>query len=408
VHYAGRVFDKREVKALVGSALDFWLTLGEKAVLFEKAFSNYTGLKHILVSNSGSSSNLLAVSALCSQRFKDRLRPGDEVITTAVNFPTTVAPLVQNGLIPVFVDVKPGTYNINTELIEKSLSPRTRAICIAHTLGNPVAMNEILRLKKKYGLFVIEDNCDAMDSLYDGKLTGTFGDISTFSFYAAHHITMGEGGAAGTNHYEIFRNMLSIRDWGRDCWCPTGEKRHAGKCGQRFKWNFPGLPDGYDHKYIYTNIGYNLKPLDLQCAIGIEQLKKLPSFSRKRKKNFQALWEIFGNYPKYFILPQKEKESDPSWFAFPLTIRENPGFNKRDFVSFLEENLIETRSIFAGNILRHPAYKDIPCRVPFGLEQSDKVLKNSFFLGVYPGITGEQTAYIGSVVKKFFAKHSGR
>ncbi|MDD5066306.1 MAG: lipopolysaccharide biosynthesis protein RfbH [bacterium] len=402
VHYAGRVFDEREMQALVDSSLDFWLTLGTCGRKFEESFSRYLDVKHTVVVNSGSSANLAAVSALCSNRMPRCLKVGDEVLTTALNFPTTIAPLVQNGLVPVFVDVDPGTYNIDVSRMEQALTDRTRAIFLAHTLGNPFNVKEVLRLKEKYGLFLIEDACDALDSRYNGRAVGTFGEAATFSFYAAHHITMGEGGAVTTNDPDIHKNLLSIRDWGRDCWCGTGESDPAGACQKRFNWSFPGLPQGYDHKYTYTNIGYNLKPLDLQCAIGLEQLKKLKRFTRKRNQNFKTLYSLFQEYGEYFLLPRTEKEAEPSWFAFPVTVRPNKRFSKNEFVRFLEDHLIETRPVFAGNILKHPAYQNIRHRVAQDLVNTDQVLFHSFFMGVYPGLGNEQMDYIGRIVRKFF------
>ncbi len=402
VHYAGRVFDHKEVVALIDSSLDFWLTLGEKGRAFEKEFSNYLGSKFTVVVNSGSSANLLAVSALCAPSLTNHLKAGDEVITTAMTFPTTLAPIIQNGLKPVFVDIDPTTYNIDVSLIEKAITKKTKAIMIAHTLGNPCQMDEIIRLKKKYNLFLIEDTCDALDSRYNGKLVGTFGDISTFSFYAAHHITMGEGGAVVTNNPALNRIILSLRDWGRDCWCQTGEKNSSGACHKRFDWSFPGLPKGYDHKYVYSNIGYNLKPLDLQCAIGLVQLKRLPGFSKKRKINFERMMAIFRDFEDSFVLPKKETLADPSWFAFPLTVRDEAPFTKKDFLTFLEMKNIETRSIFAGNILKHPGYRNIDCRISGNLKNTDKVLFHSFFLGVYPGMDLTRFRYVHDMVRLFF------
>jgi CDP-4-dehydro-6-deoxyglucose reductase, E1 len=402
IGYSGRFFDEKEMMAAVESVLDFWLTLGPKGRDFCESFKNYLGNKHCLVTNSGSSSNLIAISSLCSNSITNPMRPGDEVITTAVTFPTTLNPIIQNNLIPVFVDIEEDTYNIDASLIEAAITDKTRAIVFAHTLGNPAEMDKIMAIAKKYNLYVVEDTCDALDSIYDGKYCGSFGDFSTFSFYAAHHITMGEGGALCTNSAELYKAALSFRDWGRACFCQTGEKNPKGACGHRFDYKFKGLPDGYDHKYVYSNIGYNLKPLDTQCAIGLEQLKKLPHFSKARKKNFNSLYDFMKNYEDKFILPRSLPKSDPSWFAFPLTIREDAMFSKKALVTFLESKLIETRMLFAGNILRQPGYKDIKCRISGNLNNSDQVLHRTFFLGVYPGITDQKLEYMTDCIEEFF------
>jgi CDP-4-dehydro-6-deoxyglucose reductase, E1 len=402
IGYSGRFFDEKEMMAAVESVLDFWLTLGPKGRDFCESFKNYLGNKHCLVTNSGSSSNLIAISSLCSNSIANPMRPGDEVITTAVTFPTTLNPIIQNNLIPVFIDIEEDTYNIDASLIEAAITGKTRAIVFAHTLGNPAEMDKIMAIAKKYNLYVVEDTCDALDSIYDGKYCGSFGDFSTFSFYAAHHITMGEGGALCTNSAELYKAALSFRDWGRACFCQTGEKNPKGACGHRFDYKFKGLPDGYDHKYVYSNIGYNLKPLDTQCAIGLEQLKKLPDFSKARKKNFNTLYDFMKKYEDKFILPRSLPKADPSWFAFPLTIREDAMFTKKALVTFLESKLIETRMLFAGNILRQPGYKDIKCRISGNLNNSGQVLHRTFFLGVYPGITDEKLEYMTNCIEEFF------
>jgi len=402
VHYAGRVFDEREMTAAVESILEFWLTLGHNGSSFEAGFSRYLGLEHTLVVNSGSSANLLAVSALCSGEIDDPLKPGDEVITTALTFPTTLAPIVQNSLAPVFVDVEKDTYNIDPEIVKEALSEKTRAIFFAHTLGNPADMDKLVDVARKNNLYLIEDTCDALDSRYDGKLLGTFGDVSTYSFYAAHHITMGEGGALATDNRKIYKAALSLRDWGRACWCRTGESHPMGACKNRFGFEFEGLPKGFDHKYTYTNVGYNLKPLDVQCAIGLEQLKKLPLFTRRRKENFAEIYDAFKKYEEYFILPGAYGKSDPSWFAIPVTVREKAGFSRNDFVEFLEKKNVETRMLFGGNILRHPGYKNIQKRIVGDLKNSDNILHNTFFLGVYPGLSAEMIKYVTRCVDDFF------
>ncbi len=384
VNYAGRVFDEKEMVAVVDSALDFWLTLGAKGREFCDNFSRYLGIRNCLVTNSGSSSNLIAVSALCSKTIKNPMKPLDEVITTAMTFPTTLNPIIQNGLIPVFVDIEEDTYNIDASKIEAAITGKTRAIVFAHTLGNPAEMDKIMDIARRHNLYVVEDTCDALDSYYDGKPCGTFGDFSTFSFYAAHHITMGEGGALCTNSEELNRAALSIRDWGKACFCKTGEASGNGACGHRFDFKFEGLPDGYDHKYVFSNIGYNLKPLDMQCAMGTQQLKKLPEFSKARKNNFTRLYECFKKHEDVFVLPRTLPKAEPSWFAIPITIRKTAGFSKKDFVTYLETKLIETRMLFAGNILKQPGYKDINYRISGDLKYTDGVLYRTFFLGVYP------------------------
>ena len=402
INYAGRTFDEKEMTAVVDSVLDFWLTLGKKGQEFVHNFTNYMGMHYGLVTNSGSSANLIAVSALCSPNFKNAIKPGEEVITTALTFPTTLNPIIQNSLVPVMVDVEEDTYNIDASKIEEAVTQKTRAIMFAHTLGNPAEMDRIMEIARKYNLFVIEDTCDALDSKYHGELCGTFGDISTYSFYAAHHMTMGEGGAVLTNRPELYKEALSIRDWGRACFCQTGEENPNGACGHRFEYTFEGLPKGYDHKYVYNNIGYNLKPLDIQCAMGIEQLKKLPSFTKMRKENFDLLCSAFEKYQDKFILPRTLPKAEPSWFSIPLTVRIDAGFTREDFVKYLESKMIETRMLFTGNILRHPAYKNMQYKIAGDLKNTDQVLERSFFLGVYPGMTHEKIEYVIKAVDNFF------
>ncbi len=404
VNYAGRVYDEKEICALVDNSIDFWLTLGPKACEFEKRMSEYLGMKKFIMCNSGSSANLLAISALCSDMIDNPLKESDEIITIAATFPTTLAPIIQNRLIPVFVDVDE-TMNIDADKIESAISEKTRAIIFAHTLGNPAKMDRIMEIAKKHKLFVIEDNCDALDSKYDGKLTGSFGDISTYSFYCAHHMTGGEGGGLATNDPKIARAIISLRDWGRDCSCVTGEKNPQGACNSRFNHRFQLLPEGYDHKYVYSSIGYNLKPLDLQCAILIEQLKKLPDFSKKRKENFKKLYECFKKYEDKIVLPKSYSLAEPSWFCFPLTIKEDAGFERKDFVEFLENKNIETRMLFGGNILKHPGFYNIKCRVVGELKNTDMILNRTFFLGVYPGINEEKMDYMIKCIEVFFNAH---
>jgi CDP-4-dehydro-6-deoxyglucose reductase, E1 len=405
VNYSGRVYDENEIKALVKSSIDFWLTLGPECAEFEKRMAEYIGIKKFIVCNSGSSANLLAVSALCSDMIDNPMKEGDEVITIAATFPTTLTPIIQNNLIPVFIDVELDTLNIDVGKIEKAISEKTRAIMFAHSLGNPAEIDKIIKIAKKHNLFVIEDTCDALDSKYDGKNLGTFGDISTYGFYAAHHMTMGEGGGVATNNPKIARAVISLRDWGRDCFCPTGEKNPLGACGNRFNHKFPKLPASYDHKYVYSNIGYNLKPLDLQCAIGLVQLKKLPEFSKKRKKNFNRLYTCLKNYEDKILLPTSYSRSEPSWFCFPITIKDNSGFSRADIIKFLEGKNIETRMMFGGNILSQPGFSNIKCRVVGELKNTDIILNNTFFLGVYPGIDEEKMDYMIKCIDEFFNKY---
>ncbi|MEM0465161.1 MAG: lipopolysaccharide biosynthesis protein RfbH [Candidatus Pacearchaeota archaeon] len=405
INYAGRVYDENEIKSLVNSSIDFWLTLGPECKKFEKQMEDYLGMKRFIVCNSGSSANLLAIAALCSNIIDNPMKPGDEVITVAAGFPTTVAPIVQYNLIPVFVDIELETYNINPELIENAISSRTRAIFFAHSLGNPANMDKIMKIAKKYNLYVIEDNCDALDSKYNGKMTGTFGDISTYSFYCAHHITMGEGGGIATNNNNIAKAIISLRDWGRDCYCQPGEKNSNGFCGKRFNHKFPNLPENYDHKYVYSNIGYNLKLLDLQCAIGNVQIKKLPEFSRKRKENFRIIYESLKKYEKFIILPKWYEESEPSWFCFPITIKDSAPFKRKEIVEFIEKNNIETRMFFGGNLLKQPGFEKINCRIASELTNTNIILERTFFIGIYPGITKEMMDYIIEILNKFFSKY---
>jgi len=402
INYGGRVYDEKELMNLVDASLDFWLTAGRYSKEFEDKLAGFLGLRYCLTVNSGSSANLLAVSALTSALLKNRrLQPEDEIITTACGFPTTLNPIIQNNLVPVFIDVEIGTYNIQVEKIEKAITKKTKAIFIAHTLGNPADLEEILKLVKKYNLWFIEDNCDSLGSKYGGKYTGTFGHISTCSFYPAHIITTGEGGAVLTDDPLLKRIILSFRDWGRDCWCDTG---CDNTCGKRFAWKLGKLPHGYDHKYIYSHIGYNLKMTDLQAAIGLAQLEKLPKFIEARQKNFELLYNFFKSYEKFFILPQWDEKAEPAWFGFPLLVRKDAFFTRNQIVRYLEENKIATRMLFGGNLLRQPAYKNIKCRVVGNLKNTDFVMNNLFWIGVYPGINKEMIEYMMDVFKKFLRK----
>jgi len=404
INYAGRVYDEKEMINLVDASLDFWLTAGKYAAKFEKEFAKFLGLKYCLLTNSGSSANLLAISALTSAKLgKRRLKPGDEVVTTACGFPTTLNPIIQNNLIPVFVDVDLGTYNIQVEKIEKTISKKTKAIFIAHTLGNPAKLDKILKIVKKHNLWLIEDCADALGSKYKGKYTGAFGHISTFSFYPAHLMTMGEGGAILTNDLNLKRIIASFRDWGRDCWCEPG---HDNTCGKRFGWKLGKLPFGYDHKYTYSHIGYNLKITDLQAAVGVAQLKKLSSFIKIRTRNFALLYKFFKKYEKYFILPQVTENSKPCWFGFPLLAKKEAPFTRAEIVNYLEKNKIATRMLFGGNLTKQPAYENIKYRVAGFLKNTDLVMNNLFWIGVYPGITKEKLEYIFKVFGEFLENYA--
>jgi len=406
VRYAGRVFDDKELKNLVDSSLDFWLTSGRYSEEFECRFAEFVGVEYAMLTNSGSSANLLALTSLTSHLVGDkRLRPGDEVITVAAGFPTTVNPIIQNGLIPVFVDVEIGTYNINIEELKKAINEKTRAIMIAHTLGNPFNIEEIVKLVKKYDLWLIEDCCDALGSryFYNGEYrhVGTFGDVASCSFYPAHHITMGEGGIVFTNNDLIARAVISLRDWGRDCYCKGGENN---TCGKRFSGKYGDLPYGYDHKYVYSHIGYNLKVTDMQAAIGVAQLEKLPEFIKRRKENFNKWMTVFEKWKDFFILPKASDNSDPSWFAFPVSVKENAPFTRNEVVNYLSLNRVETRNLFGGNLIKQPAYKDIKKRVIGDLKNTDFVMNNTFFLGTYPGLTEEMINYVSDILKNFITQ----
>jgi len=402
VHYAGRVFDQEELLNLVDASLDFFLTASRYADQFEADFAEYFGLNHAFLVNSGSSANLVALTALTSPKLGERrLKAGDEVITVAAGFPTTVAPIVQNRLTPVFVDVNLGDYTAMPERLEAAIGPKTRAIMMAHTMGVPFDLDCALRLAREHNLWVIEDNCDALGSRYRGALTGTFGHLATVSFYPAHHITMGEGGCVLTNDELLARNVRSIRDWGRDCYCAGGENN---TCGKRFSQQFGSLPAGYDHKYVYSHIGYNLKVTDMQAAIGLAQLGKLERFINQRKANFQKLYQALEAYQERLILPRPTPQSDPAWFGFVLTVKEEAGFTRNELTRFLEANRIETRNLFSGNLLRQPAFMDIEHRLVGDLTNTDIIMERTFFIGVYPGINEAQIEYIGSVFERFLAR----
>ena len=403
VRYAGRVFDEKEKISLVDSCLDFWLTEGRFAEEFSEKISDFLDIPNVMLTNSGSSSNLIAFSALTSKKLGSRrLMPGDEVISVAAGFPATVTPIIQNNMIPVFVDVDLGTYNINIDMMKKAITPKTKCIFLAHTLGNPFNLDEVTDLCKKHNLWLIEDNCDAFGSRYDGKYTGTFGDISTISFYPAHHITTGEGGAVVTRDEELAKIIKSFRDWGRDCYCNSGENN---TCGKRFTQQFGTLPVGYDHKYVYSEIGYNLKMTDMQAAIGCAQIDKLSDFCDRRRENFGKYTKIFSKYEKYFILETATPKSDPSWFAYVVTLKEKAPFTRDELVRFINENLIETRYLFAGNVIRQPFFEGVKYRIADNLRNTDYIMNNTFFLGTYPGLTQGMMDHIENVIDQFMKKY---
>jgi len=395
---SGRVFDAEEVVSLVDASLDFWLTTGRFAAEFERDFATFMGVKHVALVNSGSSANLLALAVLTAPELgKRRLRPGDEVITVAAGFPTTVNPIVHNGLVPVFVDVEVPTYNVAANDLEKALSDRTRAIILAHTLGNPFDVQAVTAFAQAHDLWLIEDCCDAVGSRYQGKSVGTFGDLATVSFYPAHHITMGEGGAVLTSSPELHELVLSYRDWGRACWCAPGKDN---TCGKRFGWTLGDLPPGYDHKYTYSHIGYNLKLTDMQAAVGVSQLAKLPGFIEKRRENFEFLSSSLRDLDDHLILPQATPGSEPSWFGFPLAVRPDAPFKRSQLVRFLEDRKIATRMLFGGNLVRQPAYRDVEYRVAGTLACSDFVMNQAFWIGVYPGLTRDALSYVVDVLHR--------
>jgi dTDP-4-dehydro-2,6-dideoxy-D-glucose 3-dehydratase len=388
---SGAVLDEDDMVALVEAAVSMRIAAGASSQKFESAFARALGRRKAHLTNSGSSANLLALAALTSPQLGDRrLRPGDEVITVAAGFPTTVNPILQNGLTPVFVDVELGTYNTTVDRIEAAIGPRTRAIMIAHALGNPFAVAEVAELAASRGIFLIEDNCDAVGSTYRGQLTGTFGDLATVSFYPAHHLTMGEGGCVLTSDLRLARIVESFRDWGRDCWCEPGQDN---KCLKRFAYQLGELPHGYDHKYIFSHVGYNLKSTDLQAALGLSQLTKLKEFGEARRRNWQQLRDGLDGIPG-LLLPRPTPGSDPSWFGFVVTVLPGARFTRADLVEFLNSRQIGTRLLFAGNLTRHPAYLDRPFRVAGELTNSDVITERTFWVGVYPGLDAEKIDYM--------------
>jgi CDP-6-deoxy-D-xylo-4-hexulose-3-dehydrase len=401
VRYAGRVFGEEELCNLVDSSLDFYLTASRFTEEFEAGIADYFDVSDALFVNSGSSANLVAVTALTSPKLGERrLKSGDEVITVAAGFPSTVAPLVQNGLVPVFVDVRLSDYNVDASLLAGAVGKKTRAIVLAHTLGVPFDLDAVIELVERHGLWLIEDNCDALGSCYRDRLTGTFGHLATLSFYPAHHITTGEGGCVITNDEELGRIARSVRDWGRDCYCVGGENN---TCGKRFGQQFGSLPHGYDHKYVYSHLGYNLKATDMQAAIGCAQLARVDDFIARRKHNHARLLEALRPYEDRLLLPSAPPHTDPSWFCFVITVREDAGFGRNELTAFLEANRVETRNLFSGNLLRHPAFEHIACRVPGPLTNTDAIMNRTFFVGVYPGIDEARLEYMAEVFARFMA-----
>lgn len=401
IPYASRVYDSKELTNLVDSALEFWLTSGRYTVEFEKKLAEYLNVKYCSLVNSGSSANLIAFMALTSPLLKERaIKRGDEVITVACGFPTTITPILQYGAVPVFVDVTIPQYNIDVTMLEKAISSKTKAVMIAHTLGNPFDLNAVKAFCDKYNLWLVEDNCDALGSKYGDKFTGTIGDIGTSSFYPPHHMTMGEGGAVYTNNALLNKIIRSFRDWGRDCSCPSGVDN---LCGHRFDGQFGELPVGYDHKYVYSHFGYNLKATDLQASIGVAQLEKFPSFVERRKHNFNRLKNGLNGLEDKIILPEPCENSDPSWFGFLITCKD--GVNRNEVVKYLESNGIQTRNLFAGNIIKHPCFDEIrndgeSYRVVGSLENTDRIIKDTFWIGVYPGMTDEKIDYMIKKIKE--------
>ncbi len=399
----GKVYDEDEINNVIKAAKDGWWTEGEFAGIFEKEFKKFLGMKFISITNSGSSANLLAVASLTSKAFGEkRLKPGDEFITPATGFPTTINPSLLYGLKPVFVDVDLETLNANVDQIEKAITRRTRLIMLAHTLGKPFDLEKLTYLTKKHELWFIEDCCDALGGEYDGKLVGSFGHIATYSFYPAHQITMGEGGALATNNPFIHRAIRQFRDWGRDCWCAPGKDN---TCRRRFEWQLGDLPYGYDHKYIYSQIGFNLKVTDFQAALGVAQLKKLPGFIEKRRHNYKSIYTFLQKHSAYISFMKNYPNENPSYFGFPIMVKPDAPFKRNELTEYLEQHKIGTRNVFAGNVLRQPAYTDIKRRVMGDLKNSDFVMTNAFWVGVYPGIDAEHLKYMEQIFDSFFAQY---
>jgi CDP-6-deoxy-D-xylo-4-hexulose-3-dehydrase len=400
VPVSGKVIGALEIKNMVEASLDGWLTTGRFNEQFEKKLANFLGVKCLLTVNSGSSANLIAFSVLTSPKLKERaIQKGDEIISVAAGFPTTVNPIIQYGAIPVFVDVKIPTYNIDESLIEEAITEKTKAIMLAHTLGNPFNVKKIKEICIKYNLWLIEDSCDALGSKYNNQNVGTFGDLATLSFYPAHHITMGEGGAVFTNSKKLERIAESFRDWGRDCYCEPGKDN---TCNKRFSWQLGDLPYGYDHKYTYSHLGYNMKITDMQAACGLAQLDSLDEFINKRKNNFKYLYKSLKNLEEFVILPEAEKNSEPSWFGFPLFLKNNNKYNRNDLIRYLSLNKIGTRLLFAGNLTKQPYMKNITFKVHGNLKNTDLILENTFWIGLYPGLSEKHLEYMVDKIKNFF------
>jgi CDP-6-deoxy-D-xylo-4-hexulose-3-dehydrase len=401
VPVSGKVIGALELQHMVSASLDGWLTTGRFNEQFEKKLANFLGVKCLLTVNSGSSANLIAFSTLTSPKLKERaIQKGDEVISVAAGFPTTVNPIIQFGAIPVFIDVKIPTYNIDENLVEEAITNKTKAIMLAHTLGNPFNIKKIKEICDKYNLWLIEDSCDALGSKFNGQNIGTFGDLATLSFYPAHHITMGEGGAVFTNSIKLERIAESFRDWGRDCYCEPGKDN---TCNKRFGWQLGDLPFGYDHKYTYSHLGYNMKITDMQAACGLAQLDRLEGFIKKRKENFNYLFKNLKNMEEFLILPKAEQNSEPSWFGFPLSLKQNPKYNRNDLIKYLNQYKIGTRLLFSGNLIKQPFMKGVKFRVNKDLKNTDFVLENTFWIGVYPGLRTEHFDFIIQKIKDFFA-----
>jgi CDP-6-deoxy-D-xylo-4-hexulose-3-dehydrase len=417
VRYAGRVYGEEEMVNLAEASIEFWLTAGRWHRKFERDLAAWYGLPHARLVNSGSSANLLAVAALMSPSWGNRrLKRGDEVITVAAGFPTTVAPIIQLGAVPVFVDVTIPGYNVDAEGLEAALSPRTRAVILAHTLGNPFDLDRVTAFCREHDLWLVEDNCDASGSLYRGIKTGTFGDIATLSFYPPHHMTTGEGGAVLCRSDEMKRVLESLRDWGRDCWCAPGVDN---TCGKRFEWKLGSLPEGYDHKYIYSNLGFNLKMTDMQAAVGCAQLRKLDSFGEARRVNWRFYRDALTDLNEFFVLPELTEGSDPSWFGFMLLVRETAPFTREDVVRHLESKKIQTRMLFAGNLVRQPAFKSLQgaavgdggspaYRVVGDLRSTDRVMASAFWFGVYPGLDTSRREYVVQTIRQFVGSRTTR
>lgn len=397
---SGKCIGKEELKNMVEASLDGWLTTGRFNDEFQKKLSAFLGVKCLLTVNSGSSANLVAFSTLTSSKLKERaIKKGDEIITVAASFPTTVNPIIQFGAIPVFLDIKIPTYNIDENLIEESITSKTKAIMIAHTLGNPFNVKKIKEICDKYNLWLIEDTCDALGSKYNNQLVGTFGDLATLSFYPAHHITMGEGGAVFTNSIKLKRIAESFRDWGRDCYCEPGKDN---TCNKRFDWQLGDLPYGYDHKYTYSHMGYNLKITDMQAACGLAQVDKIENFITIRKNNYDFLYKNLNDLQEFIILPESEKNSEPSWFGFPISLRKNNKFNRNNLLKYLNSNKIGTRLLFSGNLIKQPYMKDVLFKAHSNLKNTDFVMENTFWIGVYPGLSKDHLSYTIEKLKVFF------